>query len=71
MAASRSIDEPEQPTITKIPRRINSTYIFISKGDDFDNLILSIASFPPACIKFSDPLSQIRASEMIYSIRFK
>ena len=31
--------------ITEIPRRINSTNIFTSKCGDFDNLILSLASF--------------------------
>jgi hypothetical protein len=56
---------------TEILRRINSTNIVTSKGDDYDNLCLSLASFPPACIKFSDPLSQIRASEMIFPGRFK
>jgi hypothetical protein len=58
-------------TNTEIPRRINSTNIFTSKGDDFDNLVLSLASFPQLYIIFCDPLSQIRASEMIFSGRFK
>jgi hypothetical protein len=39
-------------------------------GDDFDNLGLSIASFSSACIIFGGPLSQIRASGMIFSGRF-
>jgi hypothetical protein len=58
-------------TYTEIPRRINSTNIFTSKGDDFDNFVLSLSSFPPVCLIFSDPLSQIRASAMIFSGRFK
>jgi hypothetical protein len=53
---------------TEIPRRINSTNIFTSKGDDFDNLILSLASFPAVCIIFGDPLSQIGASKMIFLV---
>ena len=53
--------------MSEIPRRINSTNISTSRGDDFDNLVLSLASFPPVCIIFCDPLSQIRASEMIFS----
>ena len=55
---------------TKMPRRMNSTNLFTSKGDDFDNLVLSLASFPPVSIIFRDPLSQIRASEF-FSGRFK
>jgi len=54
--------------ITEIPRRINSTNIFTSKGDDFDNLVLSLASFPPVFIIVGDPLSQIGASEMIFLV---
>jgi hypothetical protein len=34
-------------TITEIPRRINATNIFNSKGDDFENPGLILASFPP------------------------
>ena len=40
---------------TEIPRRMNSTNIFTSKGDDFDNLGLSIASFISACNIFGGP----------------
>jgi hypothetical protein len=39
---------------TKITRRINSTNIFTSKGDNFDNLVLISASFPPSCIGVGD-----------------
>ena len=49
----------------------NLTNIFISKGDDLDYIGLILASFPPACIKFSDPLFQIRASEMIFPALLK
>jgi hypothetical protein len=50
---------------------MNSINIFTSKGDDFDNLVFILASFPPVCIIiYYDPLSQIRASEMIFSGRF-
>ena len=56
---------------TEIPRRINSANIFTSKGDDFDNLVLILGSFPPVWIIFGDRLSQIRASEMIFSGRLK
>ena len=56
--------------MSEIPRRITSTNIFTLRSDDFNNLGLSIASLPPPCIKFSDPLSQIEASVMIYSGRF-
>jgi hypothetical protein len=56
---------------TEIPRRINTTNIFTSKGDDFDNHFFSLAPFPPVSIIFGDPPSQIRASEMIFSGRFK
>ena len=55
--------------VTEIPRRINSTNIFTSKGDDFDNLVI-LASFPPVFILVGDPLSQIGASEMIFWGRF-
>ena len=58
-------------TSPEIPRRMNSINIFTSKDDDFDNLVFILASFPPVCIIYCDPLSQIRASEMIYSGRFK
>jgi hypothetical protein len=44
---------------TEIPRRINSTNIFTSKGDDFDKLGLIIPSFPPFCIIFRDPFHKI------------
>jgi hypothetical protein len=50
---------------------MNSINTFTSKGDDFDNLVRSLPSFPPVGIIFGDPLSQIKASEMNYSGRFK
>jgi hypothetical protein len=50
---------------------MNSINIFTSRVDDFDYLVEILASFPPACIVYCDPLSQIRASEMIFSGRFK
>jgi len=56
---------------TEIPRRINSTNIYTSKGDDFDNLGLSLAPFPPYVHNFFDPLSQIPAFEMTFWGRFK
>jgi hypothetical protein len=39
--------------------------ILTSKGEDVDNLVLNLTPFPPVCIIFGDPLSHIRASEMI------
>jgi hypothetical protein len=47
--------------LTEFPRRIKSTSIFTSEGDNFDNLDLSLAQSPPACVKLIDPLSQISA----------
>ena len=41
---------------------MNSTNNFSSMGDDFDNLVYTIACFHPGCIKFCDPQSQIRVS---------
>jgi hypothetical protein len=41
------------------PRRINSINIFTSKGDDFDNLVLILASFHPLCIYFKMELQRI------------
>jgi hypothetical protein len=39
---------------TEIPRRIKAIHIFISRVDDFDYLVVSLASFPPMCIIFCD-----------------
>jgi len=63
------LSEWSKKEITENPHRINSTNIFTSKGDGFDNLGYILASFPPACIKFSDPLSHIRDFEMTFSGR--
>ncbi|HXQ32835.1 MAG TPA: hypothetical protein VN843_02315, partial [Anaerolineales bacterium] len=52
----------------EIPRRIKAINIFISRVDDFDYLVVSLASFPPMCIIFCDPLSQIRVSELIFLV---
>jgi len=41
-------------SLTEIPRRINSTHIFTSKGDEFDNLGLILASLLPSCIGVCD-----------------
>jgi hypothetical protein len=55
IAVSIFLHSPPSPPrirVTEIPRRINSTNIFTSKGDDFDNLVLSLALFPPLHIIF-------------------
>lgn len=51
---------------TEIPRRIKAINIFISRVDDFDDLIVSLAAFSPMRIIFCDPLSQIRVSERFF-----
>jgi hypothetical protein len=52
--------------ISEIPRRIKAISIFISRIDDFDDLVVNLASFPPICIIFCDHLSQIRAFERFF-----
>ena len=44
---------------------MNSTIIFTSKGEGFDDLVFSLATLPPLCIFYGDPLSQIRLRNLI------